>query len=109
MTLGLLVVLVVDASHTGYSIAPLLYGWKKVCGDVKVMGVIYNKVGSERHKKLLREACAEVGLDCFGFIPRRKEAMNGERYLGLDFSRKADAGELADMMEESVDCMGIVE
>ena len=109
MTLGLPVVLVVDASHTGYSIAPLLYGFKNFCGDVKVMGVIYNKVGSERHKKLLREACAEVGLDCFGFIPRRKEAMNGERYLGLDFSRKADAGELADMMEESVDCMGIVE
>ena len=108
MTLGLPVVLVVDASHTGYSIAPLLYGFKNFCGDVKVMGVIYNKVGSERHKKLLLEACAEVGLECFGFIPKRKEAMNGERYLGLDFSRKADAGELADMIEESVDWRGIV-
>ncbi|MGM9778739.1 MAG: cobyrinate a,c-diamide synthase [Prevotella sp.] len=109
MTLGLPVVLVVDASHTGYSIAPLLYGFKNFCGDVKVLGVIYNKVGSERHKKLLREACEEVGLECFGFIPRRKEAMNGERYLGLDFSRKADAGKLADMIEESVDWRGIVE
>lgn len=107
-TLGLPVVLVVDASHTGYSIAPLLYGFKNFCVDVKVLGVIYNKVGSERHKKLLSEACEEVGLECFGFIPRRNEAVNGERYLGLDFSRKADAGELADMMEESVDWRGIV-
>lgn len=108
-TIGVPVVLVVDASHTGYSIAPLLYGFKNFSHDVDVIGVIYNKVGSERHKLLLEEACAEVGLQCFGFIPRRKDVENGERYLGLDFSKKADANALADIIEDNVDWKRLLE
>lgn len=102
-TLGLPIVLVVDASHTGFSIAPLLYGFKHFSEKVNVIGVIYNKVGSEKHKRLLHEACEQVGLECFGFIPKRNEAVNGERYLGLDFSSKVDVSVLADMVEDNVD------
>lgn len=100
---GVPVVLVVDASHTGYSIAPLLYGFRNFISDVRFAGVIYNKVGSERHRRLLGEACEAAGLECLGYIPRRREAENGERYLGLDFSRRADSAELARMIEAGVD------
>ena len=102
-TLGIPVVLVVDGSHTGFSIAPLLYGFKNFSDKIRIAGVIYNKVASERHATMLREAAKEVGLECLGCLPRQKDVANGERYLGLDFSRKIDAERVADIIEENVE------
>ncbi|MGN0282105.1 MAG: cobyrinate a,c-diamide synthase [Prevotella sp.] len=102
-TLGVPVVLVVDGNHTGFSIAPLLYGFKNFSDKISIVGVIYNKVASERHATMLREAAKEVGLECLGCLPRQKDVANGERYLGLDFSRKIDAERVADIIEENVE------
>ena len=102
-TLGIPAVLVVDGSHTGFSIAPLLYGFKNFSDKIRIAGVIYNKVASERHATMLREAAKEVGLECLGCLPRQKDVANGERYLGLDFSRKIDAERVADIIEENVE------
>ena len=102
-TLGIPVVLVVDGSHTGFSIAPLLYGFKNFSDKIRIAGVIYNKVASERHATMLREAAKEVGLECLGCLPRQKDVANGERYLGLDFSRKINAERVADIIEENVE------
>ena len=84
--LGLPVVLVVDARSAAYSLAPLLKGFKGFRSDVSIVGVIFNRVGSERHQRMLRQVCADVVLHCLGCLPRQKELETGERYLGLDFS-----------------------
>ena len=108
-TLGIPVVLVVDGSHTGFSIAPLLYGFKNFSDKIRIAGVIYNKVASERHATMLYEAAKEVGLECLGCLPRQKDVANGERYLGLDFSRKIDAERVADIIEENVEWERLLE
>lgn len=102
-TIHLPVILVVDASHTGYSVAPLLYGMAHYDEAVRVVGVIFNKVGSNRHAQMLREACSDVGLVCLGCVPRQRQVEASSRYLGLDFSKQTDTSRLADMMEEHID------
>lgn len=108
-TLDVPVVIVVDGSHAGFSIAPMLYGFKSFSDRIRIVGVIYNKVASERHATMLREAAKEVGLECLGCLPRQKDVANGERYLGLDFSHKIDAERVADMVEKNVDWQRLLE
>ena len=85
--LGLPVVLVVDARSAAYSVAPLLYGFLHFREDVHIAGVIYNKVGSERHAKMLRQVSDDLGVACLGCLPKQKELEVEGRYLGLDFSQ----------------------
>lgn len=108
-TLDVPVVMVVDGSHAGFSIAPMLYGFKSFSDRIRIVGVIYNKVASERHATMLREAAKEVDLECLGCLPRQKDVANGERYLGLDFSHKIDAERVADMVEKNVDWQRLLE
>ena len=85
-TLGLPVVLVVDARSAAYSMAPLLQGFVNFRKDVHIAGVIYNKVGSERHYQLLKEVCDDLGIACLGYLPKQTALELSSRYLGLDFS-----------------------
>ncbi|MBR5399475.1 MAG: cobyrinate a,c-diamide synthase [Bacteroidales bacterium] len=106
--LGIPVVLVVDAKSTAYSIAPLLKGFKEFSPNVKIIGVIFNKVGSHKHRLMLEEVCTDCGLEAFGFIPKKKEAENPSRYLGLDFS-ELDTSAAAGLVAENVDIERLLE
>ena len=50
------VVLVVDASSQSRSVAALVHGFASWDPEVRLAGVILNKVGSDRHEAMLREA-----------------------------------------------------
>ena len=102
-TLGLPVVLVVDAQSAAYSVAALLSGFVSFRRDVRIAGVIYNKVGTSRHRRMLTDVCREVGIPCLGCLPKRASLEQGSRYLGLDFSVEADSQELVRLLEEEVD------
>lgn len=100
--LALPVVLVADAHSTAYSMAAMLQGFAGFRSDVHVAGVIFNNVGSPRHERILRQTCADLGLPCFGCLPRNTRLATRQRYLGLDFSELTDADMLADFIEEHV-------
>ena len=80
------VILVVDAKSAAYSMAPLLSGFIHFRDDVNIAGVIFNKVGSERHYQMLQQVCEDLGIACFGYLPKSPALEQGSRYLGLDFS-----------------------
>ena len=101
-TLGVPVVLVVDAKSAAYSMAPLLQGFVNFRKDVHIAGVIFNKVGSERHFKMLQQVCEDLHVECFGYLPKQASLEQGSRYLGLDFSEKTENRELTDMIEQHV-------
>jgi cobyrinic acid a,c-diamide synthase len=96
------VVLVVDAKSAAYSMAPLLQGFINFRKDVHIAGVIYNKVGSERHFKMLQEVCNDVGIECFGYLPKDAALEQSSRYLGLDFSSEPDTQALTSLLEAHV-------
>jgi cobyrinic acid a,c-diamide synthase len=60
------VVLVVDAKSAAYSMAPLLQGFVNFRKNVRIAGVIFNKVGSERHFSMLQQVCDDLHIECFG-------------------------------------------
>ncbi|GAA2645138.1 cobyrinate a,c-diamide synthase [Streptomyces vastus] len=77
------VVLVVDASAQARSVAALVHGFASWDPEVRVAGVILNKVGSERHEVMLREALDESGVPVLGALRRAREVGTPSRHLGL--------------------------
>ncbi|MCC3654826.1 cobyrinate a,c-diamide synthase [Streptomyces sp. S07_1.15] len=77
------VVLVVDASSQSRSVAALVHGFASWDPEVRLAGVILNKLGSERHEELLREALDESGVPVLGALRRSPDAGTPSRHLGL--------------------------
>ncbi|WP_053142304.1 cobyrinate a,c-diamide synthase [Streptomyces ambofaciens] len=77
------VVLVVDASSQSRSVAALVHGFASWDPEVRIGGVILNKVGSDRHEALLREALDAVGVPVLGVLRRAPQVSTPSRHLGL--------------------------
>lgn len=89
------VVLVVDASSQSRSVAALVHGFVSWDPEVRVGGVILNKVGSDRHERLLRDALDESGVPVLGVLRRERLVQAPSRHLGLVpvAERRSDAVE----------------
>ena len=96
------VVLVVDAKSAAYSMAALLSGFIHFRKDVRIAGVIFNKVGSEKHFQMLQQVCDDLSIACLGHLPKSPALEQGSRYLGLDFSEQPESDELIKLLEEHV-------
>lgn len=77
------VVLVVDASSQSRSVAALVHGFASWDPEVRVGGVILNKVASDRHEALLREALDSAGVPVLGVLRRAPQVETPSRHLGL--------------------------
>ncbi|MDT0460066.1 cobyrinate a,c-diamide synthase [Streptomyces sp. DSM 41527] len=103
------VVLVVDASSQSRSVAALVHGFASWDPEVRLAGVILNKVGSDRHEELLREAMESSGVPVLGALRRDGRAGTPSRHLGLVpvAERRAEAvesvAELAARVREGCD------
>jgi len=108
-TLAIPVILVVNARSAAESVAAIVKGFETFAEGTLVAGVIFNKVGSARHKELIR-----IGMDgnctskIIGFFPRNKQFTIPDRHLGLHMGSEnpLDANsidELAQSIEEHLD------
>jgi cobyrinic acid a,c-diamide synthase len=77
------VVLVLDAGGQGFSAAAVLAGFKGFRDDIRVAGVIFNRVGSIRHEAILRRAADHADLPVLGLVPRLPALALPSRHLGL--------------------------
>ncbi|MEU0948966.1 cobyrinate a,c-diamide synthase [Streptomyces canus] len=98
------VVLVVDASSQSRSVAALVHGFASWDPEVRVGGVILNKVASDRHEALLREALESAGVPVFGVLRRVAQVDTPSRHLGLVpvAERRGDAVDSVAAMAEQV-------
>jgi cobyrinic acid a,c-diamide synthase len=81
---GLPVLLVVDVSGQSQSAAALVRGFAMHDPGVRICGVVLNRVGSERHRRLASGAIAALGIPILGSIPREESLALPERHLDLD-------------------------
>lgn len=81
--LGLPVVLVIDCAHLAQSVAAIADGFMRFRGDIAVAGVVLNRVASDRHEAMLRQALDARGIACFGAIRRDPALIVPDRHLGL--------------------------
>ncbi|GAA0444768.1 hydrogenobyrinate a,c-diamide synthase [Acrocarpospora corrugata] len=77
------VVLVVDATGQGQSVAALVHGFASYDTRVRLAGIILNRVGSPRHEQVCRESLESTGIPVLGAIPRTSDAATPSRHLGL--------------------------
>ncbi|MEU2925090.1 cobyrinate a,c-diamide synthase [Streptomyces sp. NPDC007251] len=99
------VVLVVDASSQSRSVAALVHGFASWDPQVRVGGVILNKVASDRHEELLRQALDSAGVPVLGVLRRAAPVDTPSRHLGLVpvAERRADAVDAVAAMAAQVE------
>lgn len=113
MTLDIPVILLVNAASTAYSVAATIFGFRNFMPEVKIAGVIFNRVASESHFAFLKEACADAGVECLGYLKRNERLVMPSRHLGLSLAAREEMeryiSEAADAMEEGVDIDRLLE
>ncbi len=108
------VVLVVDASSQSRSVAALVHGFASWDPEVRIGGVVLNKVASDRHEELLREALDSSGVPVLGVLRRDAGLVTPSRHLGLVpvAERRAEAlaavGDMADRVAAGCDLEGLL-
>lgn len=105
--LRLPVVLVVDVKGMGQSAAALIKGYARFEPDLKVEGVILNRVGSPRHEHIIRTALkrANLHIPVLGAIPAKTQIHTPSRHLGLHMAHEMEqrTALLASLISEHVD------
>jgi cobyrinic acid a,c-diamide synthase len=82
--LRLPVVLVVEASRQAGSVAALVRGFRDHGPPrVNLAGVVLNRVASPRHRALLEDALASIGVAVLGVLPPHPALELPSRHLGL--------------------------
>lgn len=77
------VLLVIDCCSLSGSVAAIARGYQQLDPQLNIAGVIFNRVGSERHLELLTQAIAPLGLPVLGTLFRNPELVLPDRHLGL--------------------------
>lgn len=77
------VVLVIDAKSMGASAAAIALGFREYDPQVKLAGVILNRLGSDTHRLMIEKAMQEIGIPVLGAIKRDDSLAMPERHLGL--------------------------
>lgn len=111
--LGLPVLLVLDVSGQSQTAAAVLRGFIGHDPAVRIAGVVLNKLGSERHERMICEAVAPLGVPVLGTVPRTADIVLPERHLGLVQAGETDdlparLAALADLAEAHLDLDGIL-
>jgi cobyrinic acid a,c-diamide synthase len=91
------VVLVIDVAGQSQSAAAVIRGFAAHDPEVKIGGVVLNRLGSEQHLRLVAEAIAPLGIPVLGSIPRDQTLALPERHLGL--VQASEHGDLALRLE----------
>jgi cobyrinic acid a,c-diamide synthase len=108
------VLLVVDAASMARSAAAIVHGYRTFDLRVRVAGVVFNRVGSDHHEQLLRDALADLGVPVLGALRRDERVATPERHLGLVPAEEREArarhalATLSDAAERYVDLDEVV-
>lgn len=81
--LHLPILLVLDCSRLSRSVAAIAHGYRSFDPRVRLAGVVLNRVGSDRHLELLKDALEPLQLPILGVLRRQDNITIPDRHLGL--------------------------
>ncbi|MFB2983920.1 cobyrinate a,c-diamide synthase [Microseira sp. BLCC-F43] len=81
--LDLPVLLVIDCSRLSGSVAAIAHGYRSFDPKIKLAGVVLNRVGSDRHLQLLKDALEPLQIPILGVLRRQDNISIPDRHLGL--------------------------
>jgi len=82
------VLLVLEVSGQSQSAAAVVRGFVSHQPALRIAGVVLNRVGSERHTQLVRDAIASLGIPIVGALSRKDTMQIPARHLGLVQARE---------------------
>lgn len=103
------VVLVLDVKGATRSIVPVILGFQQFDPQLRIAGLILNKVAGSRHEKRLREVIAYYcDIPVLGAVHRDERLAIDERHLGLipsneEASAEAKLNQIADLITPQLD------
>ena len=107
------VLLVIDAKSVGASAAATALGFREYDRAVNLAGVLLNRLGSETHEEMIREAMSGIDLRVYGALRRDAALALPERHLGLTPVEEHAAAEtvraVRARVEAGLDLDGILE
>lgn len=96
------VVLVIDCKSMGASAAAVALGFREYSRDVDFAGVILNRLGSDNHENMIREAMAALHIPVLGAVHRNDNLVMPERHLGLLPVEENREKQIVDAMGEAM-------
>ena len=108
-SLGLPVILVIDARAMGASSAAMVFGYKMIDPSINIVGVIANGIRTKGHFKLVKESIEKYcQIPTLGYLPPADSFSLPSRHLGLVPSDELEALEekmapLAEAVEKYID------
>lgn len=81
--LELPVLLVLDCSRLSRSVAAIAHGYTTFDPRIQLAGVVLNRVGSDRHLELLKDALEPLQIPVVGVLRRQDNITIPARHLGL--------------------------
>jgi cobyrinic acid a,c-diamide synthase len=89
------VLLVLDGSAMARSAAAMVFGYSSFDSDLRIAGVVFNRVNSEGHYRILRDAVEkETNVPAVGYFPTEPNLMISDRHLGLRTALEGKDSEL---------------
>jgi cobyrinic acid a,c-diamide synthase len=113
--IGAPIVLVIDTTKVTRTVAAQVLGCRALDPDIRLGGVILNRVGTARQEALIREAVtSDAGVPVLGAIPRLTAEHLPSRHLGLVTAvehpvAEEAMSEVARVIEEHVDMTALIE
>ncbi len=113
--IGAPIVLVIDTTKATRTVAAQVMGCRALDPDLRLEGVILNRVGTARQEALIREAVtSEAGVPVLGAIPRLTAEHLPSRHLGLVTAvehpvAEEAMSEVARVIEEHLDMAALIE
>jgi cobyrinic acid a,c-diamide synthase len=80
------VILVIDAKGMSTSANALIKGYREFDSRIYVAGVIFNRIGSERHRAMIESS---LDIPSFGWLPRTEDLAIASRHLGLKMAHES--------------------
>ncbi|ACK64528.1 cobyrinic acid a,c-diamide synthase [Rippkaea orientalis PCC 8801] len=77
------VLLVIDCSRLSGSVAAIAHGYRSLDPKLNIVGVILNRVGSDRHHYLLQQSLESLNIPILGTLSRQDSLTIPDRHLGL--------------------------
>lgn len=108
------VILSLDCTKMTRTVLAILQGIINFDKNLKIIGVVLNKIGSSRHGKIITSLIQRhTNLQIFGILPRIAPVPLPERHMGLNFSQSDDHNtileNLAVLIRENINWQTILE
>ena len=100
------IALVADVKGMSRSVHALIDGYLRYDPNLVFSGVIFNRIGSPRHRSMIESS---LGVSALGYIPRKEGQAVESRHLGLKMAHETGGmGEFGRIIEETCDLDALV-